>query len=423
MPLPIHSLPVLQNWDCHLCGQCCKEYVVPVTEEEKQRIESQGWQNLPEYQGVQLFKRRGPPWRRSWQLNHRADGSCVFLSSQGHCSIHERFGYETKPLPCRLFPFVPVPAGKQWRVGVRYACPSSVGNLGRAIDEHRSSLREFTNELARREKLDVKDGAFDLKPPCLDGRKRVAWADLLLIVDVLFKMMRDRRDPVERRLRKCLAFAGLVRQATFDKITGPRLAEFLQITATSIDTDVPRDPATLSPPSGIGKLLFRMILAMFTRKDQGPLRGVSARGRIALFRAAISFVRGKGRVPRLHGWLPETTFAQVEHTASRRDEQTEELLERYYSMKIGSLQFFGSPFYHYPLWTGLNALALTFPMIHFVARMFSDLKPVDALAKALSIVGDHFGFNKLLGGVRYRASYRILGSRGETERLIGWYAR
>src|SRR5262249_47684963 len=141
--LPIRHLPVLQNWDCHLCGQCCKEYLVRITDEEKKRIESQGWHKLPEFRGVPLFKRRGPPWRRYWQLNHRADGSCVFLLPDGRCDIHARFGFETKPLPCRLYPFVLIPAGNHWRVGVRYACPSATGNLGRAIENHNPSLREF----------------------------------------------------------------------------------------------------------------------------------------------------------------------------------------------------------------------------------------------------------------------------------------
>jgi signal transduction histidine kinase len=39
MGLPIRHLPVLQNWDCHVCGTCCKEYQVSVTDEERRRIE------------------------------------------------------------------------------------------------------------------------------------------------------------------------------------------------------------------------------------------------------------------------------------------------------------------------------------------------------------------------------------------------
>ena len=36
MALPLRHLPVLQNWDCHVCGTCCKEYLVTLTDEERQ---------------------------------------------------------------------------------------------------------------------------------------------------------------------------------------------------------------------------------------------------------------------------------------------------------------------------------------------------------------------------------------------------
>ena len=47
-------------------------------------------------------------------------------------------------------------------------------------------------------------------------------------------------------------------------------------------------------------------------------------------------------------------------------------------MKIASMQFFGAAFFAYPFWDGLEALALTFPMLHFVARMYRDLPPAEA---------------------------------------------
>ena len=159
MALPIKHLPVLQNWDCHITGTCCKEYRVTLSADEVQRIEEQGWQPA-DLGGLPPVKRVGPPWSRQVQLNHREDGSCVFLSEQGRCRIHERFGYETKPLPCRLFPFVLVPAGDHWRVGLRYACPSAAANKGRALPEHNSELLVFAADLARRENLQPKaDGA------------------------------------------------------------------------------------------------------------------------------------------------------------------------------------------------------------------------------------------------------------------------
>src|SRR5919201_5363928 len=158
MSVPIRHLPVLQNWDCHVCGSCCKEYVVTVTDEERKRIEAQSWEDDPEIGGLPLFTKSGPWWARRYHLSHRGDGSCIFLSEQGRCRIHEKFGYDTKPLPCRLFPFVLAPAGDHWRVGMRFACPSAADNKGRPVPGHGERLKQFAAELAQREGLDKQPG-------------------------------------------------------------------------------------------------------------------------------------------------------------------------------------------------------------------------------------------------------------------------
>src|SRR5690242_8209962 len=106
MSLPVLPLPVLQNWDCHSCGNCCREYDVAVTEEERKRIESQGWGADPEIGRRPLVVRSGPWWSRSFRLSHRGDNGCIFLTADNRCRIHERFGADSKPLACRLFPFL-----------------------------------------------------------------------------------------------------------------------------------------------------------------------------------------------------------------------------------------------------------------------------------------------------------------------------
>jgi lysine-N-methylase len=423
MSIPIRHLPVVQNWDCHECGNCCKEYQVNITEAEKTRIEKQGWQNEPGFQDVRLFLRRGLPWRREWQLNHRADSSCVFLSVAGRCRIHERFGYEAKPLPCRLYPFLLVPANDHWRVGLRYACPSAAANLGRPLAQHGANLKDFAAGLLERGKVSTVGGKFGLGVPQLQTGQHGTWDDVQIFAQALLGMVTDRRDRMERRLRKCLALSVLARQAKYDNITGPRLVEFLDILRGTVEHDVPRNPSELPPPSRVGRVLFRMFLALFTRRDQGPLRGSNSGRRLTLLRAGIAFARGKGTVPRLHAWLPQMTFAEVDAIPTRSDEDTEQILERYFTTKIGSLQFFGALFFAYPLWDGLEALALMFPILHFLMRMLHELPPADALTRALTIADDHFGCNKMLRSLRYRMMYRILASRGEMERLIAWYSR
>src|SRR5262249_4066013 len=127
MPWPIRQLPVLQNWDCHSCTNCCREYRVYLSDQETKRISEQEWQDT-DLANVPGVVSEGPWWAPRPRLNQRADGCCIFLSDQGRCRIHERFGSQAKPFACRLYPFILVPAGDHWRVGLRFSCPSAAKN-------------------------------------------------------------------------------------------------------------------------------------------------------------------------------------------------------------------------------------------------------------------------------------------------------
>jgi lysine-N-methylase len=424
MTLPVLHLPVVQNWDCHVCGSCCKDYIVFLTNEERQRIEAQQWENDLQIGGLPVFVKRGPWWKRRYHLNHRDDGSCVFLSEEGRCRIHEKFGYETKPLPCRLFPFVLVPAGDHWRVGMRYACPSAAGNKGRAVELHEDSLRRFATELARREGLDDKPGDMGLPPPRLHGRQRLDWSDLFRLVDSLLKILSHRQDRIERRLRKCLMLGDLCRQARLDNLKDKRLVEFLNILSSTLEGDVPAEPTALPPPNWAGRVLFRQAVALHTRKDHGPNRGEGRKGRGALLRSAWRFFLGTGPVPQLDRRVPFTTFEKVEATTLALPAEAEEILERYYTVKVESLQFCGATNFGLPFWEGFEMLALTYPILMWVTRACaSELSPTEALLRALTIVDDHFGFNKVLRSRRQRFSFRIIARTGELQKLIAWYGR
>src|SRR5262249_23996028 len=146
--------------------------------------------------------------------------------------------------------------------------------------------------------------------------------------------------------------------------------EFLGLIAMSLDADVPADPSAVPAPSWIGRILFRQAAAVFTRKDHGPSRGPVMRTRLGLLGAAWRFARGTGPVPRLHAWLPETTFEQLGAPTGPLSEEAEHVLERYYVLKVGSLQFCGPAYFGLPFWEGLEALALTLPVMLWVARMY-----------------------------------------------------
>jgi lysine-N-methylase len=410
----------LQNWDCHACTNCCREYWVHVTEEERRRIAAQGWEKEPSFQGVPLFRRAGAWWNRDYLLNRLEDGRCFFLSDQGRCRIHERFGPTAKPLVCRLFPFVLIPAGNHWRVSLRYACPSAAANMGRPLKEHARELADLAQELAGRP--GQQDGQLPAPPPLQPGQP-VDWPDLLRFNDTLLELVRDRRDRIDRRLRKCVALARVCRQARFDKITGGRLAEFLEVLRSGIDSEVPADPASVEPPSWVGRVLFRQVLAIHARQDYGPDPGEAARSSLARIRATWRFVRGSGPVPRLHARLPGVPFERLELPAGPLPCASEELLERYYTVKVESLQFCGVKNFRMAFWDGLEALVQTLPVLLWLSRAFADLPREEAVMQAVSIVDNHFGLNPLLGTRRQRLSLRLLAQRGELDRLVAWYSR
>jgi lysine-N-methylase len=280
-------------------------------------------------------------------------------------------------------------------------------------------LREYAEALESREGLAERAPA----PPPLQTGQRVSWDNLERFNRALLAII-DRPDsPIEYRLRLALALSLLCRQAKFDKITGPRLSEFLELVTDSLTSEVQSDPERVEPPGWIGRLLFRQAAALYARRDTGPRRGVSARGRIALLWAAWRFARGRGRVPRVHGLMPETTFAALEEPAGPLPAASETLLTRYYRVKCESMHFFGPTNFHLPFWDGLESLLLTFPAIMWLSRAFTDRPREDAVTLALRIVDDNFGYNRLLGSTRQRFSTRLLASRGELARLIAWYGR
>src|SRR6185312_5707508 len=228
--MPVRSLPVLQNWDCGSCSACCRTYHVPVSAEERKRIEGQGWEREAEMTGVSSFAQDGSWFSgRSFRLNHRADGACVFLGPDNRCRIHAKFGAAAKPLACRIYPFLLVPAGDHWRLGLRYACPSSAANIGQPLADRLPEVREYAAALQS-----DSPSAVNAPPTALQKGQLVAWSDLLRIAAAVSKVLSDSDVPLERRWRMVLGLVHLCRGLKFDggrdaskMITGGRLSEML----------------------------------------------------------------------------------------------------------------------------------------------------------------------------------------------------
>ena len=187
--------------------------------------------------------------------------------------------------------------------------------------------------------------------------------------------------------------------------------------------DVP-EAARVPAPTWVGRMLFRQMIALYSRKDNGPDTGIASRSRWIRIRSAWRFARGKGEIPKLHAKIPTATFADVERSAGPLPPEIEALLLRYYRVKVESLQFCGPTNFHRSYWEGLDSLLLTFPAILWLTRVFArgSLDRVDAAKLALRLVDDSFGFNKLLDVGLQAWAIRTLADRGEVAKLIAHYS-
>ncbi len=423
--MQVRSLTVLQDWDCHSCGDCCRCYAVPVTAEERARIEGQGWEQLPDFQNVPLFTRRGS----EYHLAHRPDGACVFLGADNLCRIHAKHGAAAKPMACRVYPLLLVPAGDHWNLGLRMACPSAADNKGGPLTNHLPQAREFAAAL---EAGNAK-GAADAPAPPLHGSQVVPWADVGRIAAAVSRMIANDADPFERRWRKVLFVVSMLRKATFDgggdkkkAVTGERLSEMLRVLAEAADDDEPKTAADVARPGWAGRTVFRQLVAVYARKDHGTEKGPALGGPVSRLWSAVRFASGRGRVPRLHAALPDAgTFAAANTPMGELGAGAVALLVRWHRIKVESLQFCGPTNFGLGVWEGLESLALTYPIAMWLARVLvAGGHPADAaVTRAVRMVDDNFGFNPLLGSARQKFALRLLATRGDLPRLVAWYGR
>ncbi|MBX7103408.1 MAG: YkgJ family cysteine cluster protein [Gemmataceae bacterium] len=414
MPLPVRHLPVIQNWDCHECGQCCREYTIHVTDAERQRIADQGWAKRPEFADTPLVVRDGFLSDR-WRLNHRQDGGCVFLNEAGRCRIHIEFGGTQKPLACQVYPYVLNPVGDHWRVGVRFACPSATANKGRPITDQKIEIANYAHQLEEREGVRGRS----IRPPRSRGWQRLTWENIEQLTKRLSRIIATPGRPLEIRWRHALALAAVCRQSRLNRLDGQRLGEFADLMVEAV-SDV---PASVPVPSTTGRILFRMTAALYCRRDTGAKRGMFQKNRIRLLRAAARFARGTGPVPPIHAWMPAVSFEELESPLGPISAADDELLTRYYQTKIESFQFFGPIHYHDRYWDGFESLALTFPVTMWLARAFVLQGSTNAIEKALQVTDDSFGYNPLLGTRRQKWITRLMAGRDDLSRLVTWYGR
>lgn len=414
------SLPTIQNWSCHSCGDCCREHEIVVTDAEKQRILDQKWtqaDGVPE--GMNAFERASRGTAYTYRLAHRADGACVFLDEHNHCRIHARFGEPTKPLGCRAFPFTFQPAGDGMiAVGVRFSCPSVAGNEGRAVAEQRGDLQELAD-------MAVAQG--DWPAPPISATQQLDWADTRRVIDRLREVLcAGERPGLVMRLVHGSFIAGMLGRATFDKVRGRRLDELMDTLIVAAPHETAASVSDIPAPTNLGKTQFRLVVAQYAVRDTLAAGGLAYRLRKML--TGLRLTRGRGETPAMQEALPAVPFADLEGPFEAASPEIDALFARYWQVKLQGMDFCGPACHGLSVIEGLQNLTLMYPVSLYVARWIArgqkrttvNLKDAEA---ALAIVDHNYGRSAMMGRANFRQRVRWLADHDEIVKLAAWYSR
>ena len=425
MPAFSLELPTLQNWSGHNCSGCCRQHGSFITDQGKQRIEEQNWADddgVDPHRPV-VVRAKGNK-NRPWRLAQQPDGACVFLNEQGLCRIHAKFGEAAKPLACRIYPYAFHPAGRKIAVGLRFSCPSVVKNLGRSLRDQSAELKQLAGAV-------VPDQATSLPPPEIVTGRRIPWNEFHKLNHALDETFADNSAPFLANLLRALTWVGLVEESKLNLVDGVRMEDYLRVIREAAAKDNPAQIRPLltrvPPPGSAGRVQFRQLAGAYVRHDTFAAdRGL--RARVRLLRNTMRLTRGTGMLPPIREPFREVPFDALEQPFGELPEGAEELLTRYFRVKIQSLHYCGPAFYDRSFVEGFDSLALVYPCMMWIARWLAagDGRTsliLDDVAAAVATVDHHHGYSRALATWTARRRVQVLVQMGDLLKLCVWYSR
>lgn len=410
MTRSIHTLPVVERWDCQCCGLCCHGNTIVLDKDDLTKLRSQRWEEHPEFRGVKTVVRESLLGGQR-VLAKGADGACVFLNQEGRCRIHELHGEDAKPAICRMFPLQLVTLDRTVSLTSRRSCPSAAADRGRTLDEHLAPLK--------RSGLAARFVSSETRPPAIARGARRSWRDYLAAAEVLERLTTDERLPMVRRLLHGLRFCTLLEECKISRVKEQSWDELLHcLEGSAVEDSGEFFGDQRQPPSRGTGVVVRQIGAHFVRSYPGFTVTGSWRERWRMLLMSSKFARGKGAVPPVHLEFPPATFEGLERPLGALDHEVIYPLNRLLETHAIS-KYYAIVGHKRSLVESYRSLALLHPMGLWLLRLAIGQREPTAsdVVNIVVALERGQGFTGLSRGATAMAGSRQL------ERVIAWYAR
>jgi len=415
MTLPIRTLPVAEQWDCHSCGNCCWGVIVALNDGDLERLKDQRWDEHPDFRGIRTIERLGF-WQKGFRVAHRPDGNCVFLTPEKLCRIHQEYGEAAKPTLCRMYPFQLVPMDDVAFLTLRRSCPSAAMDQGRNIKEYLSSVRALAEQ--------GKKAAEGVPPPSIARGYRHPWHDVHRVFDVFERFLIDERYPPVRRLVHGLHFCDLLEMCRLGGMTGAKLQELLDMLEDAAVDEASETFRDRKTPRRLASGVFRQTVLEHLRLHPTVRPEKTWAERMRLIRAAMGFARGRGTVPRVLPDQPPATFEALEEPLGTIDIEVLRPITAFYARAAASRHYAMLTTRSWPVLDSFRALAATYPVAMWTLRLVcGGQRPTVQRAVDVVAMIDRGQRYAALAGGRHRARVRRLAQMGQLQRLAAWYAR
>ena len=407
--LNLRALPIVEHWDCRHCSACCRETTIQLNRDDLARLQQQKWDEHPDYRGIRTV-RRALGLAGSPVLDHKPDGSCVFLTNNSRCRIHEMFGPDAKPFMCRQFPLQIVASDRGAFATVARSCPSAVADRGRPIEQHLPFLRRLFRD-------DLAQTAMAVPPPIL-GRTTRTWDDFHRLANALQRLLTDARMPLVRRLVHSLKFCSALEQCKWKRVGTDAVVDLAELFEQSAPNDNTELFQHRQPPAKSTERLFRRLGAHFIRCVPGgpPTRTLVDHWRA--FRESGRLARAIGKSPELHPQFPAVGLDQLERPLGPLADEVLGPLSRYYeSHAVSNRYLLSQP--KSPFVASVRRLAFSYPMAMWMLRWLA----IDRQPTADDMIVIVVALERGSSMPALNRAGNFLAESGQLERLIAWYGR